>query len=192
MEVLQIWVRNLETKQEIREQIRKLRAGIGADEWHAATEVIAGKVIASDYFREATDLFCYMDFDGEAGTEQIIDEAWRLGKDIWLPRVSGGEMDFYLVESEKELVRGTFGILEPSGEGIKAPGNDGLVIVPGIAFDCMRNRIGYGKGFYDRYLSAHPNLVKLGIALDIQLVDRIPAEECDCKMDMVFTEKVVY
>ena len=185
-------MRNLETKQEIREQIRKLRAGIGADEWHAATEVIAGKVIANDYFREATDLFCYMDFDGEAGTEQIIDEAWRLGKDIWLPRVSGGEMDFYLVESEKELVRGTFGILEPSGEGIKAPGNDGLVIVPGIAFDCMRNRIGYGKGFYDRYLSAHPNLVKLGIAFDIQLVDRIPAEECDCKMDMVFTEKVVY
>ena len=57
MEVLQIWVRNLETKQEIREQIRKLRAGIGADEWHAETEVIAGKVIASDYLMDATDLF---------------------------------------------------------------------------------------------------------------------------------------
>lgn len=72
----------METKQEIREQIRKLRAGIGADEWQLATEIIAGKVIASDSFREATDLFCYMDFDGEVGTELIIDEAWRLGKDI--------------------------------------------------------------------------------------------------------------
>lgn len=192
MEVLQIWVRNLETKQEIREQLRKIRAGIGADEWHAATDAIAEKVIGSDYFREATDIFCYMDFDGEAGTEQIIDEAWRLGKDIWLPKVTDGEMDFYLVESEKELVRGTFGILEPSGEGIKAPGEDGLVIVPGIAFDRNHNRIGYGKGFYDRYLNAHPHLVKLGIAFDIQLVDRIPAEECDCRMDMVVTEKIVY
>lgn len=185
-------MRNLETKQEIREQLRKIRAGIGADEWHAATDAIAQKVIGSDYFREATDIFCYMDFDGEVGTEQIIDEAWRLGKDIWLPKVTDGEMDFYLVESEKELVRGTFGILEPSGEGIKAPGEDGLVIVPGIAFDRNHNRIGYGKGFYDRYLNAHPHLVKLGIAFDIQLVDRIPAEECDCRMDMVVTEKIVY
>ena len=182
-------MRNLETKQEIREQIRKLRAGIGADEWQLATEIIAGKVIASDSFREATDLFCYMDFDGEVGTELIIDEAWRLGKDIWLPRVSGGEMEFYLVESEKEIVQGTFGILEPSGEGIKAPGEDGLVIVPGIAFDSKGNRIGYGKGFYDRYLKAHPHLVRLGIAFDIQLVEKIPAQECDCRMDMVFTEK---
>ena len=66
------------------------------------------------------------------------------------------------------------------------------MIVPGIAFDRNHNRIGYGKGFYDRYLNAHPHLVKLGIAFDIQLVDRIPAEECDCRMDMVVTEKIVY
>lgn len=192
MEVLRIWVRNLETKQEIRKQLRKLRSKMNADEWQSATEMIAEKIIGSDSFREATDLYCYMDFDGEAGTELIIDEAWRLGKDIWLPKVCGGEMQFYLVESEKELVRGTFGILEPSGESITASGEDGLIIVPGIAFDCMRNRIGYGKGYYDRYLNAHPNLVKYGIAFDIQLVDKIPAEECDCRMDKVFTETVVY
>lgn len=192
MEVLQIWVRNLETKQEIREQIRKLRGGINADEWQTATETIAQKIIASDNFREATDLFCYMDFDGEVGTELIMDEAWRLGKDIWLPKVMDGKMEFYLVESEEELVRGTYGILEPTGESEKAPGDDGLVIVPGIAFDKNHNRLGYGKGYYDRYLKAHPGLIKLGIAFDIQLVDKIPAEECDCKMDMVFTETLSY
>lgn len=185
-------MRNLETKQEIRAQIRKIRAGIGADEWRAATDRIAQKVIESDHFREATDLFCYMDFDGEVGTEHMIAEAWRLGKDIWLPRVSGGEMDFFLVESENELVRGAFGILEPSGKSVRAPGEDGLVIVPGIAFDREHNRIGYGKGFYDRYLKAHPHLFKLGIAFDIQLVEKIPAEECDCKMDMVVTETLMY
>ncbi len=182
----------METKQEIREQIRKLRSGISADDWQAATDIIAQKVIASDSFREATDLYCYMDFDGEAGTEHIIDEAWRLGKDVWLPRVADGEMEFYLVESEKELVRGTFGILEPSGKGVKASGRDGLAIVPGIAFDRRRNRIGYGKGFYDRYLRAHPNLEKIGIAFDIQLVDKIPAKEYDCRMNMIFTEKIEY
>ena len=178
----------METKQEIREQIRKLRSNIHADDWQTSTEAIAQKVIASDNFREATDIFCYMDFDGEVGTEHIIDEAWRLGKDIWLPKVCGGEMSFYLVESEKELVRGAFGILEPTGESERAPGDDGLVIIPGIAFDKHYNRIGYGKGYYDRYLSAHPNLFKLALAFDIQLVDKIPAEECDCRMDMIFTE----
>jgi 5-formyltetrahydrofolate cyclo-ligase len=192
MEVLQIWVRNLETKREIREQIKKLRGSILADEWDTATEVIAQKVIASDSFREATDLFCYMDFDGEVGTEHIIDEAWRLGKGLWLPKVSGGEMEFYLVESEKELVRGTFGILEPTGKSEKAIGEDGLVIVPGIAFDKNHNRIGYGRGYYDRYLNKHPNLFKLALAFDIQLVDKIPADECDCRMDMVFTETLMY
>lgn len=182
----------METKQEIRKQIRKLRSRINADEWQAATEAIAEKIIGSDSFREATDLYCYMDFDGEVGTERIIDEAWRLGKDIWLPKVSGDEMRFYLVESEQHLVRGTFGILEPCGECVQASGEDGLAIVPGIAFDRLHNRIGYGKGYYDRYLKAHPNLVKFGVAFDIQLVDKIPSEECDCKMDRIFTETVVY
>ncbi len=185
-------MRNLETKQEIRKQIRKLRSRINADEWQAATEAIAEKIIGSDSFREATDLYCYMDFDGEVGTERIIDEAWRLGKDIWLPKVSGDEMRFYLVESEQHLVRGTFGILEPCGGCVQASGEDGLAIVPGIAFDRLHNRIGYGKGYYDRYLKAHPNLVKFGVAFDIQLVDKIPSEECDCKMDRIFTETVVY
>ncbi len=101
-------------------------------------------------------------------------------------------MSFYLVESEKELVRGAFGILEPTGESERAPGDDGLVIIPGIAFDKHYNRIGYGKGYYDRYLSAHPNLFKLALAFDIQLVDKIPAEECDCRMDMIFTETLMY
>ena len=182
----------METKQEIREQIIKIRRGMEEEEWQAATDAIAGKVIESDSFREATDLYCYMDFDREAGTDRIMDEAWRLGKDIWLPKVSGGEMEFFLVKPSQKFVKGAFGILEPSGVSEMAKGTDGLAIVPGVAFDREKNRIGYGKGFYDRYLRKHPHLVKMGIAFDVQLVDKIPKEETDCGLDFVVTESFFY
>lgn len=182
----------METKQEIREQMLKIRRGMEAEEWQAATDAIAGKVIESDSFREATDFYCYMDFDREAGTDRIMDEAWRLGKDIWLPKVSGGEMEFFLVKPFQKFVKGSFGILEPSGASEMAKGTDGLAIVPGVAFDREKNRIGYGKGFYDRYLRKHPHLVKMGIAFDVQLVDKIPKEETDCGLDFVVTESFFY
>lgn len=182
----------METKQEIRQQLLKIRRSIEEEQWQAATDVIAQKVIESDSFREATDLYCYMDFDREAGTDRIMDAAWRLGKDIWLPKVSNGEMEFFLVGPSLELVKGAFGILEPAGESEMAEGIDGLVIVPGIAFDKERNRIGYGKGYYDRYLKRHPRLVKMGIAFDVQLLEKIPTEETDCRLDFIITESFNY
>lgn len=182
----------METKQEIRKQLLKLRRNIEDDLWHAATENIALRVIESDSFREATDIYCYMDFDHEVGTDRIMDEAWRLGKDIWLPRVSDGRMEFFLLHSPDDLVKGAYGILEPCGDSEMAPGTDGLIIVPGIGFDRRHHRIGYGKGYYDRYLNAHPCLVKMGIAFDIQIVEKIPAEETDCGLDYVVTESGIY
>lgn len=185
-------MRNLETKQEIRQQIRKIRRNIEAVEWKAATEMITKKVIESDSFREATDLYCYMNFDGEVETVRIMEEAWRLGKDVWLPKVSGDDMDFYLIRSISELKKGAFGIMEPSGDSEKAPGDDGLMIVPGVAFDKEYCRVGYGKGYYDRYLKAHPDLIKMGIAFDVQIMEKVPNDEYDCKMDMILTESLSY
>ncbi len=101
-------------------------------------------------------------------------------------------MEFFLVKPSQKFVKGAFGILEPSGVSEMAKGTDGLAIVPGVAFDREKNRIGYGKGFYDRYLRKHPHLVKMGIAFDVQLVDKIPKEETDCGLDFVVTESFFY
>lgn len=182
----------METKQEIRKQLLKLRRSIEDEYWQYATEAISLRVIESDCFREAADLYCYMDFDHEAGTDRILSEAWRLGKNIWLPKVSGEEMDFFLVQSRHELVKGAYGILEPFGNSEIASGTDGLIIVPGIGFDGRHHRIGYGKGYYDRYLKKHPHLVKMGIAFDIQIVEKIPVEETDCGLNYVVTESGIY
>ncbi|MGN0332105.1 MAG: 5-formyltetrahydrofolate cyclo-ligase, partial [Lachnospiraceae bacterium] len=138
----------METKKEIRKQIRKIRNQLEPDVWQRATEKITSNVIQSDNFREATDVLCYINIEGEVGTRQIIEEAWRLGKNVWVPKVFGDDMEFFCIHSFLELEEGAFGVPEPTGNGEKADLSYGLIIVPGIAFDHMRNRIGYGKGFY--------------------------------------------
>lgn len=157
-------------------------------EWAERTNMIRDRVISCDPFREATDLFCYMDFQKEAGTRQIIEEAWRLGKSVWLPRVEGTEIEFYEIFDFSQLVSGSMGIPEPDGTTERADGNDGLVLMPGVAFDRNCRRIGYGMGYYDRYLTAHPTLDTMAIAFDIQLLEQIPEEEGDVCPDCILTE----
>lgn len=181
----------METKREIRDQLKKIRNNMEDTEWQHATESITARVVQSDWFREATDIFCYMNIGSEVGTLGIIEEAWRLGKDVWLPKVSGTDMEFYLIRSVTELCKGTFGVMEPTGESEKAEGTDGLMIVPGIAFDRELHRIGYGKGYYDRYISRHPELITMGISFNVQLLEKIPAEEQDQKLDILITETLV-
>ena len=118
--------------------------------WQQTTNTITETVINHPLFLEATDIYCYANYNGETGTLAIMEEAWKLGKSVWFPRVEGGEMNFYLVEQKEDLRPGAYGILEPTGE-YKADGYDGLLIMPGVAFDEECHRIGYGGGFYDRF-----------------------------------------
>ena len=94
MEQLQIWVRNLETKKEIRKKISRLRQELDPLIWQQKTESIASAVISHPWFRETTDIYSYVDCHGETGTTKIIEEAWRLGKNVWVPKVIGAEMIF--------------------------------------------------------------------------------------------------
>lgn len=187
MEALQIWVRSLESKKDIRHRVLEARKEISPLEWQKATEGITAAVTSHMRFREATDIYCYVDCRKEAGTRQLIEEAWRLGKAVWVPKVDGAEMNFYAIHSFEELTRGCFGVLEPD-EGKAADGKDGLVIMPGVAFDIRRGRIGYGKGYYDRYLRDHPGLHTIAAAFDLQIVEEVPQEEEDIRPQLIITE----
>ena len=191
MEVLRIWVRNLETKKEIRHKIIRLRKEMDPLAWQEATKEITEKIIRHPRFLEETDIYCYVNYNGEVGTELLMEEAWKLGKHVWLPKVEGSEMEFYLVESRQKLEPGAYGILEPAGEQ-KADGKEGLMIMPGVAFDTNRNRVGYGGGYYDRYLESHPQLHTLALAFDMQVLFEVPAEEQDIKPQLLVTETNIY
>lgn len=182
----------MERKEDIRKYVRKKRRALTSEEWRKGTDEIALKILSHPWFHETEDIYCYIDFDGEPGTRRIIEEAWRLGKRVWVPKVFGDRMDFWKIASYEELSPGAFSILEPAGTSEKASGGDGLMIVPGVAFDRKRNRIGYGRGYYDRYLSTHSGLRTIAVAFECQIVEEIEREETDIVPMVLVTDQALY
>ena len=131
----------------------------------------------------------------EVDTSLLIDGSLENGKIVALPRImSGNEMTFYRIKSIAELkCTNILGIKEPndSVEYFVDKSNIDLMIIPGVCFDKNKNRLGYGKGYYDRYLKELDNVIKVGICFDEQLVkdEYISADEYDIKMDFVVTDK---
>ena len=108
-----------------------------------------------------------------------------------LPLIKGNDLQLLLYAGKESLKTGVFGILEPSEDCEAVPESEiDLIIVPGVAFDRQHNRLGRGKGFYDRLLSTL-DVPKIGICYDFQLKDQIPTEPFDRKMDLIITEKEI-
>ena len=116
-----------------------------------------------------------------------MEEAWKLLKRVAAPKVHGEDMDYFYIRSMEDLEPGYFQIPEPKEGLAKAEEEDALVIVPGVAFDSHLHRCGYGKGFYDRYLKAHPHHTAIAIALEFQVVEEVPSEQFDVCPDMLVT-----
>lgn len=173
-------------KEDIRQQIFDMRRKIDPLKWQKDTEAITSLVTTHPWFREAVDIYCYVDFGGEVGTRPLMQEAWRLGKNIWVPKVRGDSMEFYHISCLEDLSYGCFGIMEP-GETKAAAGEDGLMIMPGVAFDRQCNRIGFGGGYYDRYLSFHPTLDTMALAFDFQVFDAVETDSHDIRPARVVT-----
>ena len=185
-------MKSTETKEEIREKYRKIRAQIPSETRKHADSQIAERLFNRPEYRDARIIYCYMSFKDQADTASIIDESLRLGKQVALPRVSGKrKMEFFFISGQKDLVTGFMGIKEPAGYCLEAsaPSEDALVLLPGLAFDRSGARLGYGGGFYDTYLAKHAGCKKAALAYSAQIAPEIPTEPVDVKTDMIITEK---
>lgn len=129
----------------------------------------------------------YASMIDEVKTDSVINRLLNLGKVVCLPKIEGEGIRFYKISSLDELVTNRFGIREPKG-GTLIEKID-VVVVPGICFDLYKNRVGFGKAYYDRYLAIHSNVLKVGICFDEQIVDEIDTDEYDQKMDIIITDK---
>lgn len=139
-------------------------------------------------FRQASCIALYHALPGEVQTANLI-EKWYQEKRLLLPLVKGNDLRLLLYAGKESVKAGAFGILEPTENCETVPENEiDLIIVPGVAFDRQHNRLGRGKGFYDRLLSTL-DVPKIGICYDFQLKDKIPVEPFDRKMDLIVTEK---
>ncbi len=179
----------METKSRIRKEVLALRDGMSDAERKRADLLMTERILGHQWFYGAETLLAFASYGSEISTDEILAEALRTGKKVYLPRVEGEEMHFYRVHSPEELVEGYRGIREPAGDTerfvYRAQDCDRvMMLMPGAVFDRYRNRIGYGKGFYDRYLSDKPQLQIRTIAIGYacQLAEgELPTEVTDIR-----------
>lgn len=187
-------------KDEIRNRLMAARDSLPEEEKAGCDRRLREKLYASMQYQNCSNLFCYVSFRSEPDTYEIIKNAFEAPKRVYVPRVMGREMQFYQIEDLKGLIAGSFGIAEPGPENNRAFIADkkaafdeqrktNLMLLPGLAFDFFGNRIGYGGGYYDRYLQAHRHtgFYLIALAYDFQLLDSIEAQEHDAAADMIIT-----
>lgn len=128
----------------------------------------------------------FASLDSEIDTFPLIEELLKAGKIVYLPKTSGDELDFYKVDDLSSLVvsKDRYKVREPNGGDIVDPRTFDVIICPGVAFDKNSNRMGHGKGYYDRYLNKCSGY-KIGVCYQEQLLDEIPVDEHDVRMDAI-------
>lgn len=180
----------IENKRRIRQEILKKRSELSMEDRTKASLVITDRIIGHQWFYRADVVLAFVGYGSEIDTSGIIKEALKCGKKVYVPKICGDEMNFYRIYDYDELERGYKGIPEPSGLSEKYDfyTRDGseekvLLLMPGVAFDMEKNRIGYGKGFYDRFLQDKEELrlYSIAICFSCQIVDKIPCSEHDIR-----------
>ncbi len=163
------------------------RNALSEDEQRRAEALITDKILEHKWFQEAEIVLGFASYGSEIRTELILQETIQQGKQLFLPKILGEEMLFLAVKDLRELQAGYKGIPEPEGTGgqyvYELPAPKTFMLVPGVAFDAERGRMGYGKGFYDRFLADRPDLIarSIGIGHACQLAKKIPCEETDIR-----------
>ncbi len=187
----------METKEQIRKRIIQVRNQMPGAEVSEKSSIIAEKVLKTPEYEEADNILLYADYRHEVMTREIFDDALLLKKKVYFPKCSeDGSMEFYQVISVKQLESGYKGIKEPVVEEAYHFCFDGredtLIIVPGVAFDMQGYRVGYGKGFYDRFLQDKRQMTVMGLCFAGQIVEEIPHDRYDIRMDKIVTEEIIY
>ena len=169
-------------KKELRQYIRGLKKQHTAEELKVFSADIMSRLCENVHFKEAQTVMLYCSLPDEVYTFDFI-EKWRHEKNIILPTVVGDDIIPVALNEEKPFKVGDFNILEPQGE--RYDGGYDLIVVPGMAFDKDGNRLGRGKGYYDRFLSHHEGVYCIGVCFDFQKVDEVPHEVHDRTMNEV-------
>lgn len=183
------------TKRELRQQIREFLAGIPAPELSRRSALAVQRLCAEPEYRQAATLMLFLSMPQEIDTTLLALEAWRAGKRVLAPRVFAEERNMIPIEISSissGTLEGYMGVREPvAGPAVPVAEID-LLIVPGLAFDACGNRLGRGRGFYDRFL-ARPGFraVTCALALDEQFVPQVPCEPFDVAVNMLVTDSRV-
>jgi len=176
-----------EQKKELRKQIKELKKAVSAGELKRQSGIIQEKIINSEYFKNSEYILLYWALPDEADTKQIL-QKWFRKKKLYLPVIKGNDLNIVPFEGEDKMIpNAKYGIPEPTGVKLEDESVIDLIIVPGVAFDKDNNRLGRGAGFYDRILKRLNSKITIGLAFDFQILNAIPVEPHDIRMDLVIS-----
>lgn len=172
----------------LRKEIKKKRLSLDYQKFELYNLEINNKIINSEIYNSSKVVYCYCSVNNEVDMSVLMLDCLNKNKTLALPKVIGNDMMFYTITDFKQLKSGYMKIPEPIVENI-APKPD-IVIVPGLAFTKEGKRIGYGAGFYDRYLK-NISAYKIGVGFDFQIVNELKQHENDIKLDTIITNEIV-
>ena len=190
-------MKSLERKQDIRKELLKKRNSLTEEQCEKYSKLIEEQLFSLNQYKNADVLLIYVSYQKEVPTYEIIKSALQNGKRVFCPKVLGpGIMEFYEIASLKDIIPGYKNIPEPKCTKVSYQNTEtsnALMIMPVVGFDSSKNRLGYGGGFYDRYLQRFPDIERIGIAYECQKSNsKIPAEETDIRPEFIITEQSIF
>ena len=172
-------------KKELRRMIREKKRAMTEAEIQSRSEALGALFFASDAYRKADAIYGYLPYNQEVRTTFMLEQALKDGKRVAVPKVYGDEMKFLYIEDLSLVEKGYAGIPEPIADGPVADDTTALVLMPGLAFDREGHRIGYGGGFYDKFLADEPEHPTLALCYEFQMLEQLETEAHDIPVDVV-------
>lgn len=180
----------MSTKEQLRNNVKIIRKEINNKS--ELSKIITNNLLHSDLYKNANIVLVYSSINNEVETNSIIKDGLNNGKIVALPKCidKNGKMDFYVINSFDDCINGNFGILEPNTDICNKLDifDNSLIIVPALCFDKKGYRVGYGKGYYDRFLQ-NKSLISVGLCYNKLIVEKIPINEYDIPVNYIITEE---
>lgn len=177
-------------KQALRAAIRERKRALSEAQIEDCSARLARRLRAHPAYGAARSLYGYLSYNQEVRTMPLLAQAQRDGKRVAVPKVFGDEMRFLWLDDLEAVSLGYCGIPEPVADGPEADDPAALILMPGLAFDPAGRRCGYGGGFYDKWLAAHPGHTLGALCYDFQLLPRLETDAHDVPVDFVLSEPI--
>ena len=174
-------------KTALRARIREQKRAMCEESIQRASRSLGKQFAACEPYRAAKTIYGYLPYNQEVRTVPMLEQALADGKQVAVPKVYGETMRFIYMTDFSRVEKGYAGIPEPIDDGPVADDPTALVLMPGLAFTPSGDRMGYGGGFYDKFLAQEPNHPTVALCYDFQLVDSLPTEDYDIPVDLVLT-----
>lgn len=174
-------------KKDLRREIGAKKRAMTEEEILSYSEELCRRFCETEEYSRAKSIYAYLPYNQEVRTWEIIRRAWADGKRVAVPKVYGDTMKFLWLESFDEIAAGSWNIPEPTFDEPEADDETALILMPGLAFDPMGHRVGYGGGFYDKYLELHKQHKLVALCYPFQLFDFLDVESHDVPVDLVIS-----